>query len=132
MLGSPSACEYLGGRTVLVEFQSVEGITENQAIYFAGVRIGKTGTPVIVAGRARVPVHLLRRNREALPMDAVFAISEDPNVPGARALVGYAVGVLQARVEDGLPVFRGVSCELELAVLVGAAKARELFGEIRR
>lgn len=132
MLAGLPACEYLGGRTVLVEFESAEGITKSQAVYFAGVRVGKTGTPVIVTGRARVPVHLLRRNRDALPTDAVFATSDDPNEPGRRALVGYAVSVLPARVEDGVPVYHGVSCELELAVLVGAAKARELFEEIGR
>lgn len=131
-LASLPACEYMGGRTVLVEFQSGEGISADQAVYFAGVHVGKTGTPGIVAGQVRVPVHLLRRNRDALPRDAVFASSDDPNESGKRALVGYAVSVLPARIEDGAPIYRGVSCELELAVLVGAAKARELFEEMRR
>ena len=127
-----TACDYIGGNTVQVEFQSAEGIARNQAVYFAGVRVGKTGTPVIIAGRVHVPVYLLCRNRDALPMDAVFASSDDPSEPGKRALVGYAVSVLPARVEDGVSVYHGVSCELELAVLVGAAKARELFEEMRR
>lgn len=120
-------CQSIGGRTVFVEFQSAEGIVSGQPVYFAGVQVGVTQEPLIVHGRARVPVRLWRRYRDALPDIAVFLLGDDPNQTGTRALLGYAAGIVPRRVENGTDLYQGVSCELELAVLVGAEKAKRLM-----
>jgi hypothetical protein len=127
-----AGCQSIGGRTVLVDFQSAEGIASGQPAYFAGVQVGTTKDPTVVEGRARIPVRLWRRYRDALPVSAVFAVGDDPNQPTSRALLGYPVGTIPRRLENGVEVYQGVSCELELAVLIGAEKARELMNAIQR
>jgi hypothetical protein len=131
MLFATLGCQSIGGRTVLVEFQSADGIASGQPVYFAGVQVGATKEPVIVHGRARVPVRLWRRYRDALPDKAVFLFGDDPNQAGARALLGYAAGIVPRRVEDGADLYQGVSCELELAVLIGAEKAKRLMAAMQ-
>lgn len=86
-------CDRIGGRTVMVEFRSAEGVESGRPVYFVGVKVGDTGAPVVVNGHARVPVYLSRRQRDALPAGAVFAIGDDPNNPSTRCLLGYAVSV---------------------------------------
>lgn len=127
-----SGCDWIGGRTVMVEFQSADGIEGGQPVYFAGVKIGKTGSPTIVKGHARVPVYLSRSQRDALPVGAVFAIGDDPNQVGSRCLLGYAVSAVPLRAENGAEIYQGVSNELELALLLGAEKARELMEQLQR
>jgi hypothetical protein len=124
-------CKSFGGPTVVVEFLSADGVDTNEAVYFAGVRVGETGDATVVGGRARVPIYLARRQRRAIPNGAVFVIGDDPNISGRHALLGYAVTTTQARIEDGIPVYRGLSCELELAVLLGAEKAKELMDAMK-
>lgn len=126
-----AGCDRIGGRTVMVEFSSAEGLPGGRPVYFAGVQIGSTGAPAIVAGKARVPVHLHRKHREAVTSGAVFAIANDPAESGARCLQGYAVGTAP-RDENGTPIYQGVTNELELALLLGAEKARELMEQFKQ
>lgn len=127
-----AACDYLGGDTIFIEFASAEGIEKGDAVYFAGVEVGQTGSATVVGGHAQVPVYLTRQQRDALPRAAVFVVGDDPTRPGLRALLGYAVASVQARTEDGRLVYQGLSCDLELAVLLGAEKARELMEAMKR
>lgn len=122
-----SACERIGGKTIQVEFRSAEGIGKDQPVYFAGVRIGWTGEPSIIEGRAMVPAYLARRHRDALPIGCVFVITEDPNKPGERALVGHDVGSIQRQMKDGTEVYPGVGNEVELALMIGAQKAKDFW-----
>lgn len=131
LVSAHGGCQSIGGRTVLVEFQSAEGIVDGQPVYFAGIQVGATKEPLVVHGRARVPVRLWRSYRNALPDTAAFLLGDDPNHAGTRALLGYAAGIVPRRVENGIDLYQGVSCELELAVLIGAEKAKRLLATIQ-
>jgi hypothetical protein len=123
-----AGCDYVGGRTVTVDFASADGVEEGTGVYFAGVQIGETGEPDIVAGRAHVPVHVTRRHKEALPQGAVFVLEEDPLRPGVPRLSGYDLGDGVPRRTDGL--YPGFTSEIEMALVVGAATARELWRQL--
>jgi hypothetical protein len=123
-----AGCDYVGGRTVMVDFASADGVEEDTGVYFAGVQVGKTGVPDIVAGRAHVPVYLTRRHKEALPQGAVFVLEGDPLRPGVPRLSGYDLGDAVSRRTDGL--YPGFTSELEMALVVGAATARELWRQL--
>lgn len=125
-------CDRIGGRTVMVEFRSAEGLDSGRPVYFAGVKVGETGSPTIVKGQARVPVYLSRRHRDALPSGAVFAVGDDSNNPSKRCLLGYAVSTVPHRAEDDTEVYQGVSSEVELALLIGAEQAREFMEKLKR
>jgi hypothetical protein len=127
-----AGCDRIGGRTVMVEFRSAEGLDSGRPVYFAGVKVGETGSPTIVKGQARVPVYLSRRHRDALPSGAVFAVGDDPNNPSKRCLLGYAVSTVPHRAEDDTEVYQGVSSEVELALLIGAEQAREFMEKLKR
>lgn len=122
-----AGCQSIGGRTVYAEFASLEGLSDGRPVYFAGVQIGTTGDPVIVQGKAQLPVHMYRSQADALPAGVVFAITEDPKQPGARCLQGYAVSSVRRREVDGKEIYQGVSNELELALIVGAEHAKDLW-----
>ena len=127
-----AACDRIGGRTVMVEFNSAGGVRSGERVYFAGVEVGRTGSPSIVKGKARVPVNLFRSQRDALPAGAVFAVGDDPRKPGTQCLQGYAVAAVPHRAEDDTEVYQGVSNEFELTLLLGAQKAREFMEQLNR
>ena len=120
-------CERIGSRTVQAEFRSVEGLGSERPVYLAGVQIGTTGVPIVVDGRAQVPIRIWHSQRDALPLDSVFAIATDPNLPSELCLIVYEVPSLIPRDENGTQVFPGASTEMELAVLIGVEKARALW-----
>jgi hypothetical protein len=127
-----SGCDSLGGRTVTVEFASAAGILPGQPVFFAGVVVGETREPTVVAGRATVPVRLWRQQRDALPHGAAFAVGTAPDGSGRACLVGYDLGA------DAVPVGRtpysypGFASELELTLVVGVQRAREFWEALEK
>jgi len=126
------ACERDGGRTVTVEFRSAQGIQGGRPVYFAGVEIGKTGSPTIISGKAHVPVYLFRSQRNAVAPGSVFLIADDPNDHGASCLVGHALNYPTPTVAGSPEVYQGVSSQLELAVLIGADRAKEFWEKLKQ
>lgn len=129
VLGSSnSGCDYLGGRTIAVEFSSAAGIREDLPVYFAGVLVGKTGEPRLVRGKAQVPVVLMRQHSDALVPSTVFALSRVPGTENEPCLVAHDVGaVLPENMIARSDLYHGFTNEFELAMVVGAAKAKEFL-----
>lgn len=122
------ACDYVGGRAVTVDFASADGVHSGMPVYFAGVQVGKTGDPDVVAGRAVVQVRLARRFVDALPPGAVFVVQAGFGRPEDARLVGYDLAGRVPRAANG--AYPGFSSELEMAVLVGTATAQELWRQL--
>ena len=120
-------CESIGGRTVYTEFRNAEGLQSDRPVYVAGVQIGDTGTPRSVAGKARVPVRIWRSQRDALPAGSIFAIAPDPNAQNDPCLIVFDIPGVSPRFEGNEEIYSGASSELELALLMGADKAREIW-----
>jgi hypothetical protein len=121
-----TGCDTLGGRTVTVDFASAEGIEAGVPVFFAGVLVGETRDPVVIAGRAAVPVRLSRRHREALPRGAAFAIGTAPDGSG-RGLIGYDLGPAVEFPNREPDTYPGFASEFELTLLVGVQQAREFW-----
>jgi MlaD protein len=126
------ACQQIGGRTISVEFENAEGLRGGEHVYFSGVEIGRTGAPQIVQGRARVPVYLYRNQRDAVTPGSVFIVTEDPRKEKTLCLEGYAVHFPTPTTPGTEQVYHGVSSEVELAVLLGADRARELWEQLQQ
>jgi len=125
---SAVGCDRLFGHRLEVVFRMVDGLESGDAVYLRGIRIGTTGTPFLRDGSAVVPVYV--RDLSALPSrGVVFLLSDDPRDANRKGLLGFSLGsdsVTSARPR----VYRGASNELELALLVGASKARQLLNEL--
>jgi len=120
-----AACDYIGGKTITVDLSSVNGVQAGDEVFFAGVQIGRTGTPDVVAGRAKIPVHLLRRHENALPDGAVFVVKAGDAQDQSTKLVGYDLGKSVTRAPDGS--YPGFSNELEMAMALGASLAQDFW-----
>ena len=129
---SLGACQQIGGRTISVEFENAEGLRGGEHVYFSGVEIGRTGSPEIVQGHARVPVHLFRSQRNAVAPGSVFAVTADPRDDKALCLQGYAVHFPTPEPAGEEQVYHGVSSEVELAVLIGVDRAREFWEKLKQ
>jgi len=121
-------CDRLFGHQIEVVFRTVDGLESGDAVYLRGIRIGTTGTPFLRDGSAVVPVYV--RDLSVLPSRGViFLLSDDPRDPNRKGLVGLSIGsdpTASARPR----IYQGASNELELALLVGASKAKQLFNGI--
>lgn len=130
-LAGTFACDRIGGKKIAVDFRSAEGIKGGEAVYAAGVKIGTTGEPTLVGGRALVPVTLERKHKEALAAGAVFLVKTDPS--DARKLSLAATSCGEGRPGQVPPdTYRGASNGLELVAMCGAEKAKQLFEELTR
>jgi len=126
-----AACDRIGGRRVEVEFRTAEGISGGEAVYLAGVRIGTTGEPTLVGGRARVPVNLDRKHKNSLAAGAVFLIKADPADARKLSLTAAACGN-GGRIKQSEELYKGASNRLEFIALCGAEQAKQLFEELTR
>ena len=125
-------CDRIGGRSIVVEFRNVEGIRGGEAVYIAGVRVGTTGEPTLLAnGKARISVALGRKHKDAVPAGAVFLIGADPS--DAKKLSLDAVACVDGAPNQTPPeVYRGASSRLELVAMCGVDKAKQLFQELTK
>jgi hypothetical protein len=125
---SAAGCDRLVGHRLEVVFRTVDGLESGAAVYLRGIRIGTTGTPFLRDGSAVVPVYV--RDLSALPSrGVVFLLSVDPHDPNRKGLLGFSLGsdsVISTRPR----LYQGASNELELVLLVGASKAKQLLNEI--
>ena len=126
-LFAASGCDTLGGRTVIIDFASAEGIEAGMPVFFAGVRVGETGDPVVVTGRAAIPVRLPRRHRDALPTGAAFAVGITPDGNDRRCLIGYDLGLAVGFPDREPDTYPGFASEFELTLLVGVHQTREFW-----
>ena len=126
--GFGAGCQRLGGRTVRVEFRSVEGILGGEVVYLAGIAIGETGEPRLVEGHAVVPVMLFRPHRDALPPNAVFLLKSDRIREGRNCLTVYR-GSPDRTPPARREVFSGASNRFELILLLGAELADQTWKE---
>jgi len=122
-------CQSVGGRTITVEFRSSEGLRGGDAVYLAGVQIGETSEPTVVAGKSRVPVALYRKHKDAVPAGTVFLLTTDEKRPERKCLVGYGA-VLSSKGKESPGIYSGAANWIELVALVGAEKAKELVRRI--
>lgn len=121
-------CDRFLGDRIEVSFRNVEGLNSGDAVYLAGVRIGTTGTPLARDGRAIIPVYV--RNLKMLPAKgAVFFLTNDLNRQGSKRLVVISLGS-DPSVITRERAYNGASTELELAALVGSAKARQILSDL--
>lgn len=128
-----SACTYIGGKKVSVDFRDAEGLRGGEAVYVAGVKIGRVSDePSLVNGRARVPVQLSRRNKDGVPAGSVFLLKADPNDPRKQCLVAYSLGSGAPAREGPEPIYVGVSNRAELLLMLGAEKANKFWGEMTK
>jgi hypothetical protein len=95
-----------------------------------GERIGTTGAPFVRDGSALVPVYV--RNLSVLPSrGAVFLLADDPRDQDRKSLVAFSLGS-DSTAASRSRVYQGANNHVDLVVLVGAAKARQLIDEISR
>ena len=128
-----SGCAYIGGKKIAVDFRNAEGLHGGEAVYLAGVKIGRvTGEPFLVNGQARVPVQLARRNDAGVPAGSVFLLKTDPGDPRKQCLVAYSLGSSATAPEGAEPIFVGVGSRAELLVMLGAEKANRFWEELTK
>ncbi len=124
------ACQRFGGRTVVVEFRSAEGIESGLAVSSAGTQIGITRKTTIVGGRAQVSVQLHRDHNDALPTSAVFVLAKDSENPEKNRLVVYDMTAVSPDLESGPERYQGFRSVVELALVVGAEKAQKIWENV--
>lgn len=126
-----SGCNRFGGRTVSVEFRSAEGLRGGEAVYLAGVRVGTSGEPKLVRGRAVVPVTLHRRHKDAVPAGTVFLLKPDPQDARRFCLAGaVCAGEVMGQQSPGS--YRGARNQIEFIAICGSARAAEILKELTR
>jgi len=124
-------CDRIGGRSIAVEFQKAEGIRGGEAVYIAGVRVGTAGEPTVANGKARIPVALGRKHKDAIPPGAIFLIRPDPSDAKKLSIEGSAC-------VDGPPsqtaqvMYRGASSRLEFIAMCGVDKGKQWFQEFSK
>src|ERR1019366_8585204 len=126
-----SGCETVGGRTITVEFRSSEGLRSGDSVYLAGVQIGESGEPAVVAGKSHVPVQLYRKHKDAVPTGTVFLSTGDEKRPDHKCLIGYGA-VLADSGKVSSEMFPGATNWIELVALVGAEKAKGLANRLTK
>jgi len=125
LLLAVAECDSVRGRRLEVDFRTVEGLRTGDAVYRAGVYVGRTGEPFVRGGRAIVPV-FVTDDASLVPGGVIFLLADDRIRPGRRCLKVYALGVGRV-APDPTTVSRGASNEIELIALVGYARAKEIL-----
>jgi hypothetical protein len=121
-------CDRIGGRTITVEFRNAEGVRGGEAVYIAGVKVGRvTDEPSLVNGRARVSVLISRKNKHGVPAGTVFLLKADPSEPSKQCLVAYSLGSGPAPPEGSEASYVGVSSRAELLFMMSAEKATKFW-----
>ena len=133
LLGVPilADCDRICGGTITVVFRSADGVRGGESVYLGGVQVGKTGSPKVVDGKARVPVRLFPRHRQALTPATIFILKEDPSRSDRVCLVGHALAKGGAGDEVEKNVYLGVRNEGELIFLIGASAAEGLLERMK-
>ena len=124
-----SGCQTVGGRTITVEFRSSEGLRSGDSVYLAGVQIGESGEPTVVAGKSHVPVQLYRKHKDAVPAGTVFLLTADEKRSGQKCLIGYGADLANSGTAVA-EVFLGATNWVELVTMVGAEKAKGLINRL--
>lgn len=127
------SCASFGGRKILVEFRNAEGIRGGEAVYLAGVKVGKvTDEPSVANGKARVPVHIESKHKDGIPAGTVFLIMADPNDSKVQCLIGYALGSVSPPAGGAEVLYVGASNKAELVLMLGTEKASKLWEEFTK
>jgi hypothetical protein len=126
VLWALSGCQTIGGKVINVEFRSAEGLRGGEAVYLAGIHVGITGEPVLSNGKARVPVTIFRKSKEAIPPRTVFLIKTDSTDSTKLSLVGTACATTSA-VQVPVTLYRGASNQIEFLLECASEKAREIW-----
>lgn len=125
------ACGGIGGRTIVVEFSDAGGVRGGEAVYISGVRVGETDSPSVAQGQVQVRVRLLRKHKDSVAPGTVFLIKKDPEAEQRVCLIGYAVGAGKSPEAEAPPAtYRGAGNELELALILGAEMARQVWNQL--
>jgi hypothetical protein len=130
-VASMLGCDRIGGRSIMVEFRNAEGIRGGEAVYIAGVRVGTTGEPSLANGKARIPVTLGRKHKDAVPAGAVFLIKADPT-DARKFSLGATTCVGGPPSQTPPEIFRGANSRLELVAMCGLDAAKQLFQEFSK
>jgi hypothetical protein len=128
-----TGCDRFGGKTITVEFRNAEGVHDGEAVYLAGVKVGRVAAePSLVDGRARVPVLIGRKNKNGVPAGTVFLLKADPNDPRKQCLVAYSLGSGPPPPEGPAAIYVGVNNRAELLLMMGGEKANKLWEELTK
>ena len=126
-----SGCQTLGSRKVVVQIRDAGGLRGGEAVYMAGIRIGRTGEPRLVNGTANVPVTIYREHKDALLSGSVFLLSPDPNEKPRLAFRVTACSQLKQDKADP-DVFAGAPTQIEFIAMCGVEKAKELLQDLAK
>ena len=132
-LASMLGCDGIGGRTITVEFRNAERVRGGEAVYLAGVKVGRVSDePYSINGRARVPVLIGRKNKNGVPAGTVFLLKADPSEPQKQCLIAYSLGSGSPPPDSSKDLYFGVSNRAELLLMLGSEKASKIWGEITK
>lgn len=127
------ACSRINGRAIIVEFRNAEGVRGSEAVYLAGVKVGRViGEPSLVSGKARVSVSIESKHKDGVPVGTVFLLTTDPNDSKALCLIGYSPGLSPSGTVDKDPLYAGASNRAELILILGTEKASKLWEDLIR
>jgi hypothetical protein len=125
-------CVTIGGKNILVDFRSGEGIQKGDRVYLSGILVGTvSGQPQLHNNRARVPVTLYRDHKDAVPEGTVFLLRDDPVQAGRSRLDAYtAAAGSRPAAEHG--VFSGARNRAEMILLLGEEGAARAWEKVNQ